>query len=140
VQAERNGCGSDKPREGIVLRAPIEVIKNNGARVIAKHKRDDFSERATPPKVVDAARLQVLTDAEAIAQEWVTEMRLSHVLDKLGPVGIEDMRTVLDAMVADVVREAAGEIVPSPPARQAICKRTAIMFKGRLASRIGQPD
>lgn len=136
VVAERNGVGPGKAREGVVLRPPIEVVKNNGERIIAKHKRADFEERATPPRVVDQALLQKLADADAIAQEWVTEMRLSHVLDKLGAggvaVGIERTGDVMKAMVEDVAREAAGEIADSKDARKAIGARAAKIFKARV--------
>lgn len=138
VQAARNGVGDDKPREGVVLRPLVEVTKSNGSRIIAKHKQEAFSERATPQKIVDPDKLKVLADADAIAQEWVTEMRLSHVLDKLGDVGIEQTKRVIDAMVADVQREASGEIVDSRPAQRAIGARAAKLFRARLQSRIGQ--
>lgn len=42
-QAVKCGCGKDKPREGIVLRPLIELRKNNGNRVIAKHKGAAFA-------------------------------------------------------------------------------------------------
>lgn len=132
VQAAHNGMGVDHKREGVVLRPPIEVIKNNGQRIIAKHKRDDFAERTTPQGVTDPARLQVLTDARAIADEWVTPMRLAHVLDKLPAVGIEGTREVITAMVADITREAAGEVVLEREAVAAIGRRTATLFKTRL--------
>lgn len=130
--AVRRGTGADKPREGVVLRPLVEVTKNNGSRVIAKHKADTFAERATPPKVVDAAKLEVLAAAEAIAQEWVTPMRLVHVLDKLGATEMSDVPGVIRAMIEDVFREAKGEIVESKDARSAIGKRTARLFKERL--------
>lgn len=130
--AVRRGTGADKPREGVVLRPLVEVTKNNGSRIIAKHKADTFAERATPPKVVDVAKLEVLAAAEAIAQEWVTPMRLTHVLDKLGTTDISEMSKIIHAMVEDVFREAKGEIVESKDARTAIGKRTARLFKERL--------
>jgi len=130
--AVRRGTGSDKPREGVVLRPLVEVTKNNGSRIIAKHKADTFAERATPPKVVDTAKLEVLAAAEAIAQEWVSPMRLVHVLDKLGAADISAMPKIIQAMIEDVFREAKGEIVESKDARTAIGKRTARLFKERL--------
>jgi hypothetical protein len=130
--AVRRGTGDDKPREGVVLRPLIEMTKNNGSRIIAKHKADTFAERATPPKVIDTAKLEVLAVAEAIAQEWVTPMRLAHVLDKLGATEMSDVPKVIRAMVEDVFREAKGEIVESKDARTAIGKRTARLFKERL--------
>ena len=129
--AVRRGCGADKLREGIVLR-PIEECCTNRGRVIAKHKRDEFRETKTP-RPIDTEKLAVLQAADAIAEEWTTEMRLTHILDGLGPnVGIERMPEVLSAMVADIEREGSGEIVASKDARRAISKRTAIMFKNRL--------
>lgn len=140
VVALRRGVGAGKKREGVVLRPPFEVRLNNGDRVVAKHKRDDFAERATPPHVDDPAKLQVLVAAQAIADEWVTPMRLTHVLGKL--TDATDMRAtpaVIKAMVADVYREGAGEIVESREASAAIGKRTAALFKARLSASIGAP-
>lgn len=130
--AVRRGCGN-RPREGIVIRPPFEVTTNNGERVIAKHKADAFAERSKPPKVQDPTKLAVIAEAEAIAAEWVTCMRLTHVLDKIdGEPAIERMPEIIKAMIEDVYREAKGEIVESKEAKTAIGKRTAIMFKSRL--------
>lgn len=124
-------------REGVVLRPPFEVRLNNGERLIAKHKRPEFSERAHEPKVVDPAAQKVLEDARAIADEWVVPMRLEHVIARLTvdgvEPGIEKMKSIIAAMVEDVEREAAGEIVVSKEARTAIGTRTAQLFKARLA-------
>jgi hypothetical protein len=130
--AQRRGTGSDKPREGVVLRPLIEVTTNNGSRVIAKHKADTFAERSTPQKVADPAKLEVLAAADAIAQEWVTPMRMAHVADKLGATDMKDTPKVIAAMIEDVVREAKGEIVESKDARTAIGRRAARLFKERL--------
>lgn len=130
VVAQRRGCGDDKIREGVVLRPPIEMMLGSGHRVVAKHKREAFSERATPQKIVDAARLAVLAEAEAIAQEWVTPMRLAHVLDELPrPLDQAAVSRVIAAMVADVYCEAQGEIVESRDAETAIGRRTAGLFR-----------
>lgn len=126
----------DKKQEGVVLRPLIEMTLNNGSRVIVKHKRDDFSETKTPRKVTDE-ELEVLADAEEIAEEWVTPMRLTHVLDAMGgDVQIEQMGDILRAMVADVEREAAGEIVVSKAAKKAISRKTAQIFKQRLQDKL----
>jgi hypothetical protein len=137
VQAKRNGIVEAKPREGVVLRPPFEVITNSGERVISKHKGDSFNERATPQKVVDPEKLKVLEGAQAIAIEWVTEMRLEHVLQKF-PAGtsVEKTKEVIAAMIEDVTREAKGEIVDSPDARKAIGKRTADLFKAREKNKL----
>jgi len=130
VQAVRNGITEPKIREGIVLRPLVELKKNNGSRIIAKHKRDEFGERQTPQKVVDPEKLKVLQEANAIADEWVTMERLKHVLDKLPPeTGMEQTGDVIKAMVEDIIREAKGEIVESHEANRAIGKKTALMFK-----------
>jgi hypothetical protein len=136
VQAARNGCGSDKKREGIVLRPPIELTKNNGERLMAKYKNDDFAETKTP-RSIDVDKQQLLTEAKEIADEWVTEMRLTHVLDKNPQVcSIENMRELLNAMVEDIRLESTGEIVLSVAAIRAINSATAVMFKRRLQSSI----
>lgn len=136
VQAKRNGVEGDKPREGVVLRPPVEVTMNNGERIRAKHKRAEERETATPRDVVDPSKLQVLADAEAIALEWVTERRLvEHILPKLpADIDIRDTKRVIEAMVADVLVEGAKEIVDSREARAAIGTRTAKLFKAHLES------
>jgi len=132
VQAVRNGMGTGHKREGVVLRPLIEMTRNDGKRICSKHKRDDFSETKTPRKVTDE-ELAVLAEAKEIADEWVTEMRLSHVLQKFPEdVNIENTGKVIAAMVEDVTREAEGEIVDSKEARRAISKKTALMFKTRI--------
>lgn len=132
-QARRNGIEGDQPREGVVLRPPVEMRDGRGERILAKHKRDEERETATTRKVVDPGKLVVLTRANEIADEWVTPTRLAHVLDKLGTeVGIERMRDVIAAMTEDVLREGAGEIVESREARGAIGKKTSEVFRARL--------
>jgi hypothetical protein len=133
VQASKNGIEGDHKREGVVLRPIIEVVKNNGQRIISKHKADDFIETNTP-RSVSKDKLEVLAEAEEIAQEWVTEMRLSHVLQQYAVIGIEQTGSVIKSMIEDVEREADGEIIESPEARRAISRRTALMFKNRLKS------
>lgn len=128
-QAIRNGCGGDKKREGIVLRPLIELIKNNGSRVIAKHKGDDFRETKTP-RVISDEELEVLKEAEKIAEEWVTAERLNHVLDKIpGKKDITQTGLVIKNMIEDIYREAKGEIIESGKVKTFISKKTAIMFK-----------
>lgn len=134
-QARRNGLAEDKPREGVVLRPLLELRDNAGMRIIAKHKRHEERETKTPRKVVDPVQFQVLTQAKEIADEWVTPARLAHVLDKLGPsVGVERMREVIAAMIEDVLREGAGELVDSRTARTAIGRKTSELFMAWLKS------
>lgn len=132
TQAQRRGITEPRISEGIVIRPPFEVMTNNGSRVIAKHKRAEFRERKSIPNVDPAVR-EVAEKADAIADEWVTEMRLSHVLDKLGnPEDLSATGAVIQAMIEDVCREASGEIVESKAARKAIGARAAQMFKRRM--------
>lgn len=134
VQAVRNGIDEGKLREGIVLRPLIEAKNTYGERIMSKHKNDTFSERANQPKVKKKIDLKVLQEAEAIADEWVTDMRLTHILDKIEDIGIEKTGDVIKAMLEDIYREAKGEIVESEAAKKAITIRTVRLFKTRLKS------
>ena len=129
VQAKRNGIEEDKMREGIVLRPLIELRKNNGARIICKHKGEKFQETKTKRKVVDPEKLKVLSEAKDIAEEWVTPMRLSHLLGKIENPDITMMGDFIKSMIEDVQREAEGEIVWSKEVGKAIGKRTASLVK-----------
>jgi hypothetical protein len=129
VQAIRNGCGSGHTREGIVIRPLIEFRRNNGSRVIAKHRHFKFSETKTP-RAITAEDLKVLSDAREIAEEWVTDMRLTHVLDKLSPnLTVKETGDVIKSMIEDIEREGEGEIVMSKDAIKLIGHKTADMFK-----------
>ena len=137
-QAIRNGNGPGKIREGVVVR-PLKDVCNYelGERLIVKHKRKEFMETATP-REVDPSKIVVLAEAKAIADEWVVEERLSHVLDKLiaagVPMDMKSTRQVKDAMVEDVKRESAGEVVWSADAEKEIGKRVALLFKNRVSA------
>lgn len=135
TQAIKNGMGPGKKREGVVLRPLEEFTDKYGERLIAKHKRADFEERKTPPKVIDGMALKILQEATDIVTEWLTPMRLEHVLDKIpGAVGMSDTGRVIAAMVEDVTREAGREVVWSDEAFKLLKKQTALMFKERLAN------
>jgi len=133
-QAKRNGITEERHMEGIVLRPPFEVTLNNGSRLLAKHKRAEFSERETIPDV-DPTTRQMLENAEAIADEFVTEMRLTHVLDKLqAPMDFKSIPLVIAAMKEDVCREASGEIVESKDVLRAIGGKTVKLYKARIVA------
>jgi hypothetical protein len=135
AQARRNGILEPKEREGIVLRPIEEARDTRGNRIITKHKNDSFKETKTQ-RQVDPDKLQVLADANKIADEWVTEMRLQHVLDKSGTdLDIKSTPIVIRAMIEDVKREASGEIVESQAAMKAISSATARLFKKWLNTR-----
>jgi hypothetical protein len=133
-QALRNGMGPRKLREGVVLRPLVEVTLNNGSRIIAKHKRDEFRETASPRMVGNP--IQTLRAAKAVALEWVTPMRLRHVVDKLQPKGVEDIGPLISAMIEDVTREAGEEIIASKAVRNKIGTRTATMYKAHLQQQL----
>lgn len=137
VQARRNGIEGDRVREGIVLRPLIELTRNNGSRVICKHKRDEFRETKAPR--VDGEALEVLTRSDEIAAEWATPARLGHVLDKMPDAGIEQTGAVIHAMLSDIRREAEGEISWSKDAERAIGRTTAMLFKRRLNAALEEP-
>lgn len=131
-QAIRNGVGIGKLREGVILRPIKELQDKNGNRIISKHKRDEFMETKTK-REVSSDQLKVLEDAELIAEEWVTDMRLTHVLDKLSNVnGLESTGIVIKAMVEDIYREGSGEVVESKEVSRAIGAKTVKLFKKRI--------
>ena len=134
VQAVRNGMGAGKPREGVVLRPLVEMRLNNGERVICKYKPDEEGETKTK-REVNPEQLKVLSDAKAIAEEWVTNLRLEHVLQKLpADISIEGIPEIIKAMIEDVYREGKGEIVESREATKAIGNKTVQLFKQKLNS------
>ncbi len=135
VQAERNGMGVHDS-EGIVLRPVFECSDAYGERIIAKYKREGFRETTTTRHLSDE-ELKVLEDANEIAEEWVTDMRLTHVLDKLQLLdspSMTDTGSVVKAMREDVTREAEGEVVMSAEALRAIGKKAARLFKALVTS------
>jgi len=137
VQAIKNGMGEGHMREGIVLRTLEEYTKNNGRRIIAKHKRDEFRETRTPRKVT-TDRLQILADAKAIAAEWVTEERLNHIItgdNAFFNLDITQTGAIITKMLDDIRKEAREEVILSKDAEKVIARETALMFKRRLAGR-----
>jgi Rnl2 family RNA ligase len=94
--------------EGIVLRPPIMLRNKRGEWVMAKLKDEAFEERKSlkksPMAPVDH------TEAIAFAEEWVTPMRLEHVLQQAReqqvPIdSMQGMGSILRLMAADVLRE-----------------------------------
>ncbi len=134
IQARKNNIEGDKIREGIVLRPLIELTKNNGNRIIVKHKRDEFRETLSKRKVMSPEKQKLWDDAKAIAEEWVVPMRLTHVLDKLNnPDKIENTREVIIAMIEDVKREGKEEIIWAKEVEGALGKKTAQLYKQKIS-------
>jgi len=137
VQAMRNGMGETHMREGVVLRPLIEMQRNGGRRVIAKHKRAEFCE-TKKPREVSLDKLKAVEDAKTVADDWVTEERLRHVMDALVASGqvheeyttdLSNLGVVIKAMTADILREGASEIVDSKEVRRMIGHYIAVLFK-----------
>jgi hypothetical protein len=136
-QAIRNGLG-EHIAEGVVLRPIYEMMDAHRGRIICKHKRPEFSERKSKADTKSGEKHQILAEAREIADEWVTEQRLAHVKDALvGSLQREltraDIPALIDAMIADVVRESEGEIVEGRLWRKAVGNVTAEMFRKSLS-------
>ncbi len=104
---------SGKHGEGVVLRPIQEVRDARGNRICCKHKRDEFRETKSARKVAPTQeQLDAKLKDDELASEWVTEMRMTHVMDKLAAAGtvLDPKATgaVIAAMEADVVTESAG--------------------------------
>lgn len=147
-QAKRNGMGDTLMGEGIVVRAPMELYDDNDGRLLAKYKRENFKETRTARSLTEED-VEALNDAKEIAEEWVVEERLNHVLSalvtRMSPVGetrpltIKDTGLVIQEMIQDVSVEAAGQIEWSDAAAKAISKKTAELFHRRLKGGITNP-
>nr|AEX63163.1 hypothetical protein mv_R961 [Moumouvirus Monve] len=133
IQAIRNGIGSGKPREGVVVRPIIESVFSNGQRVITKHKNAEFWEIKTRRPLGE--RLKVVEGINEIIEDWVTDQRFNHVVDRVLQQKINkvleknDIKILLDLMVEDVKRESEGEVIWNDKLVSAIRRKTAIMFK-----------
>lgn len=140
VQAIRNGMGEGHKREGVVLRPLEELVDDRNNRIIAKHKRAEFIETKTPREVNPDKKL-IQLQSKAAAQEWVTPMRLQHVLNNVlvfkklrekndtVVLSMEDTKFVIEFMVEDIKREAQGEIIEDPETIKAIGRLTACLYK-----------
>lgn len=138
VQAIRNGMGADKQREGIVIRPLEEMVDYRGNRVITKYKNDDFRETATPRKVGDPAKRLA---GIRVAEEWVTDMRLRHIIDKIPEeLDIKMTGKIINAMVEDITREGGEEVSMTKETRAAISKATVKKFHDLLHHRLLHPE
>ncbi len=138
AQALRNGCGVLPPHkrlaEGVVLRPLIELTRNDGKRIIVKHKGAAFSE-TKKTRVVNRTdeQLKVLAQVKDICTDWVTENRLSNLLSHIPePLDFPMIPKLITLMIEDVLREGKGEIVESKELKQAISRETALMIKRRV--------
>ena len=137
VQAIRNGMGPGHKREGVVLRPLQEFRNNRGERVIAKHKRAEFSETKTPRKVGESVEP---TAGEIAAAEWVTDERMRHVVDHVEAalgreIVVQDTGAIVVAMIEDVIREAGADVTDDRPTRKAIGATAGRAFKAYLTKK-----
>ena len=137
--AKKLGLGV-RMREGVVVR-PIEECRDyRKNRIITKHKRSEFSETKTK-RVLDPEKLKVLSEANEVAEEWVTDMRMTHVLDKLNfNFAPEHTGLVIKAMVLDIQEEGEGEIVWSKAVGSAIARATAVKYKKATSKLEGEVE
>lgn len=140
VQSIKNGITEPKIREGVVLRPLIESVDHRGNRIMAKFKREEFSETHISKKEVDPSKFEAARAAKQLVAQWVTPMRLEHVIDRListredKEVSMEDTRTLIGLMVEDVTREGRGEIDVTPLISKEIGASTARLLKQQLNS------
>lgn len=136
-QAKRNGIEGDQPREGVVCRPLIEMRTSAVNRVIVKHKRAEERETKSVRTPLTPEEQKVMDDAKAISEEYVTCIRLDHVLDKLKVDGQEptydQTGDVVRAMVEDVCREGAGEFTDTREVRKEIGNTAVRLFHKRLS-------
>jgi hypothetical protein len=132
-QAVRNLVGNDLETEGIVVRPLYESNDKFGERWIVKHKRAKFRETARV-REVNPDKLEVIASANEFASEYVTDMRLAHVLDKLPqPHDITITGKVVTAMIEDVKREMIdGETEWTKDVEKAIGRKAAEIYKLRF--------
>ncbi len=138
-QSFRNGLGLKgvvKAGEGIVIRPLMELTRNDGKRIMAKHKGAEFSETKRVRTVnKNADQLKLQAQVKDICIDWVTENRLSNILSHIHlPDGLElsHIPQLINLMIDDVFKEGEGELVESKALKSAIARETAIMIKRRV--------
>jgi hypothetical protein len=144
TQAARNGVADAHLtiREGVVLRPVFEVTLNNGRRLIAKHKRDEFRETKSVVKL-DSHDGEKKMRAGLIAEEWCTPMRFEHVVDQLireredKQVGMQDIPALIKLMREDILREGA-DVMPTIEDVKAFDKTISFLVVKFLKARLNE--
>jgi hypothetical protein len=126
-------------REGIVIRPLLEEKDKNGKRVIYKfvNKCPPFSELKDRPNLGEMVK--VMTNQKEIVDQWVTQVRMQHVLDDFKSNLQNDeenkrMETnklipeIVSLFVKDVQKEHNGSIVWSSTIEKAIKSAAGTMF------------
>lgn len=127
----KNILGKTMPREGVVLRPIFEAVID-GARVIAKHKSEKFSETRTSRRVGEKFDDESLA-AREFADEWVTENRMGNILSSRQPEFLDIANTgeFIKVMLEDVERESGIEI--TGVTQKAIGRVAAKLFKKKIS-------
>jgi hypothetical protein len=144
TQAARNKVPDAEKtiREGIVLRPVFEVTLNNGRRLIAKHKRDEFRETKSVVKF-DSHDGEKKMRAGLIAEEWCTPMRFEHVVDQLireredKQPGMQDIPALIKLMREDILREGA-DVMPTIEDVKAFDKTIGFLVVKFLKARLNE--
>lgn len=127
--AKLKGCGDDRPSEGIVIRPRWECYDNKDGRWIVKHKNEKFSELGSP-RLVDPNKAQERFQGQAVAEEFVTPMRLAHVLDKHPEfTSLQETKSVIAAVMEDLKEECEDEIEWSRCVEKAISGKVVYFYK-----------
>jgi hypothetical protein len=139
VQAIRNGCGDDKQREGLVLRPVKEGILSDGTRAICKHLNPNFRETTTERSLL-GDKLKIYAENQEVADEWVTENRLNHVVSKFlhdkpddkKMIEKSDIGKLVTRVLEDIKIEAGNEIVWSEAVDKAVRGRSGALINNLM--------
>lgn len=118
VVASLNGVAEPKNHEGIVIKPIIPAKDRKGDWLITKFKNPSFEERKSKREKTSIESPEVLKSINDFVTEFVTEERLTHVLDHLRDKGIEvnDIKStphVLKEFGNDIEREGAKDLINS---------------------------
>lgn len=128
--------GHNHNREGVVVRPLVEAKFKNDDRAIAKHKNAEFWETTNRPSLGEYVK--IISDADQIVEEWVTDQRFSHVMDRVlkdkenKEIERLDIKTFISLMIEDVERESEGEVIWSKQLPKSIGKKTVLMMKNKF--------
>lgn len=110
--------------EGVCLSSHPQKTDRYGRPLIVKIKSPTFAETAREKKDRPAGQAIVMDGARAFAEDYVTAMRLEHVLDQVressgsNPLDVRLTGDVLRAMYQDVAREGATDLAALPEDQQ----------------------
>lgn len=118
-QAKRNGMGV-KYGEGIIIRPLEEMNLSNGKRIIAKYKRDEYRETNRVRNISEES-LNLISDSEEIAKDWVTWNRIISVCNKnsINP-NLAHIKEIIELVYNDIIKEGNEEIVATKELRKFI--------------------